>query len=179
MALLFIIMIWFIMTAPQIIFMAAVMILLFSFFSLLGGTLTWLNQLEDMDYCDTGMMRRMASADGKMLIFGTLAGLWVTYNHVFYYSGAENMFEALITNFNYNFHEYKTFITTVKSGSIEYTSDSLHNYMYIVLVRGFLLSQIIHAIHHLIINMKLAGVELVQYPRFMKWFKKMTTFARK
>ncbi len=157
--------------APMMIYSALVLALLYDYFVLLGGNIYWLNRIiDDKDFHGTGIYRRMLAVDAKMIIIAVMSGLWIlflTEGHVKY-------------TIEYPFHHISVweYIKLMSTNDISF-NNNMPLFFYTFFIKMFLLGQLTHSIHHIIINERLTGMRFSGYAPVTMFIKKIIKWARK
>lgn len=159
--------------ANKYIFTLVVLILLYDYFILIGGNLHWLNRIiDDDDYSGTGVYRRMLSADAKMIILGTFTGLWLVFLNDYQLYLIEDIggySQYHMTVFDFFKAVYNKTFTL---------NEEIPLIIYIFFIKASVLGQIIHSIHHILINEKLAGMKFTGYIPLTSVIRKIVTWGR-
>jgi hypothetical protein len=154
----------------QFIFTLVVLGLLYDYFVLLGGNLFWLNRiLDDKGFHGTGIYRRMLAADAKMIIIAVFSGLVLIY--------FDDSQSSVLHSNSCSQHAMDVweFVLSVIRGDF-HTEKGLPFFIYIFMIKMYILGQLTHSIHHIIINEKLTGMRFTGYipitstiKRIMRW----------
>lgn len=158
------------MFAPLFLFTLAVCVLLYDYFVLLGGNLYWLNRIiDDKDFHGTGIYRRMLAVDAKMIVIAIISGLWILF-----------LSDSMLSEYgdahrHISIYEYLTLMQN-NSANITY---GIPIFFYTVIIKLFMMGQLIHSIHHIIINEKLTGMKFSGYAPITMSVKKLIIWARK
>lgn len=149
------------------VFTLIVLGLLYDYFVLLGGNLHWLNRiLDDKGFHGTGIYRRMLAADAKMIIIAVFSGLvLINFN-----DSQTDHYQCSQQNI-----DIWEFISVVIKGNFR-VENGLPLFVYIFMIKMYIMGQLTHSIHHIIINEKLTGMRFTGYipitstiKRIMRW----------
>ena len=157
--------------APIWLYTTFVLALLYDYFVLLGGNLYWLNRIiDDKDFHGTGIYRRMLAVDAKMIIIAIVTGLWLLFvseSHL-YVESCHNMHHLTLSGW----------INQIRIFGID-LSQGLPLFVYTFFIKMFMLGQLTHSIHHIIINEKLTGMKFSGYAPLTMGVQKLIKWSRR
>lgn len=176
-----------------VVFGSIILVLLYDYFVLLGGNIHWLNRiLDDREFNGTGIYRRMLAADAKMIILAMLSGLWIIFLSESQSHVANTMISMMdIMSMNLKNHELMPMIDAYIQNHIsayDYIKnfntvisfrESIPRFVFIFFLKIFMLGQLTHSIHHILLNEKFTGMKFSGYAPSTAMFKNIIEWARR
>ena len=169
--------------SPLWMYLMLIVWLIIDYFVLMGGTLNWMNRKVDKEFKGTSFLRRILATDARILLSTTTITIMILVSDYFHTNSDYMSSQWSGAPFAHSIYMFDNFMFYTKLAINQVPNDITysitHHYIFVVILRGLLVANLIHVIHHLLVNQHLAGVRFTKYPPLMRVVYRCVTWARR